>query len=119
MTSFPLPGRSRTRATASFRRPVVWIRGLGIIPPRSGPGRLVLRAQQRRDLGREPSEDGAVSVDGVPGAVDVGRLWLEGTHVPGLVDRSPSHGRGRPVNGNSNLTDGGRDRAIGRSRPVT
>src|SRR5215472_12406199 len=27
-TIFPVPGRSRTRATASLRRPVVWMRGL-------------------------------------------------------------------------------------------
>src|SRR4051794_7682141 len=29
MTTTPVPGRSRTRATASLRRPVVWMSGLG------------------------------------------------------------------------------------------
>ena len=28
ITTLPVPGRSRTRATASLRRPVVWMRGL-------------------------------------------------------------------------------------------
>src|SRR5262245_22627561 len=32
-TICPVPGRSRTRATASLRRPVVWMRGLGTSSP--------------------------------------------------------------------------------------
>src|SRR6476469_2795960 len=33
-TILPVPGRSRTRATASLRRPVVWVRGLLTRVPR-------------------------------------------------------------------------------------
>jgi len=41
---FPLPFRIRTRATASLRRPVVWIRGLGKRGPCSEPSRRHLHA---------------------------------------------------------------------------
>src|SRR5262245_50887083 len=44
------------------------------------PGRLVLAPQQRGDLGRETTEHGAVGVDDVPRALDVGGLGAECTH---------------------------------------
>src|SRR5262249_10888791 len=44
------------------------------------PYRLVLAPQERRDLGREAAEDGAVGVDDVPRALDVGGLGAECTH---------------------------------------
>ena len=45
------------------------------------PRRLVLAAEQRRDLGREPTQHCTVGVDDVPGALDVGRLGLVGPHA--------------------------------------
>ena len=41
----PEPGRSRTRATASLRRPVVWMRGFGTS---EAPARRLLRRARRR-----------------------------------------------------------------------
>src|SRR5207245_6404534 len=48
----PVPGRSRTRATASLRRPVVWMRGLLTrIPSRWSPDARPAALGQRADDG--------------------------------------------------------------------
>src|SRR6476646_10573269 len=49
-TILPVPGRSRTRATASLRRPVVWIRGLlKNVPLCSREARLAALGQRADD----------------------------------------------------------------------
>src|SRR6516164_6877668 len=52
-TIFPVPGRSRTRATARLRRPVDWMSGLGIeiLGGASDAGASLLESERLRLLG--------------------------------------------------------------------
>src|SRR5438034_46211 len=50
-TIFPLPGRTRTRAMACLRRPVVWTRGLGTGVSSAGSTACARQLERLRRLG--------------------------------------------------------------------
>src|ERR1044071_7526269 len=76
----PVPGRSRTRATASLRRPVVWMRG------------LLTRVPSRWSPDARPAALGQRADDGLLGLVRVGRTAV---HLQLLQHLAPERSLGQ------------------------